>query len=547
MVSLREAANSGCGLYVKNGEVRLTGNGKFNVRTEAFSGYGAYAINSIVEVTNATGGEGYYTSGIDNTRGEVTVYGNVTSGMAGVRCFGHDTKATVTIYGDLTCSYPSAVGIEVGTINGPNDISLVTVDGKVTASKFAKIYDVTKNPTDFVFPTTKPGYITYSLNSRGGYATLWVKNPEALSYTVSFEANGGTPAPKTQTVPEGAAAYQPADMIKEGYTFMGWYVNTEFTGEPYDFNSPMASDMTLYANWMLTPTKYIVSFVANGGSPAPAPQTVAKGSAAVQPIGMARSGYDFGGWYTNADCTGTPYLFGTVVNSDIVLYAKWTVTPVKYTVSFVANGGAPAPAAQTVAQGSAALQPAGMTRSGYDFGGWYTNASFTGTPYLFGTAVNANFTLYAKWTVTPKYMVSFVANGGSPAPVAQTVDKGGCAVAPSGMSKVGYVFDGWYTSDKLNGKAYVFSTSVSGNLTLYAKWNAAPPRYTVSFVANGGSPAPVSQMVDKGGTAVAPQVMLREGYAFDGWFTSDKLNGKAFSFSTGISSDLVLYAKWVKK
>ena len=68
-----------------------------------------------------------------------------------------------------------------------------------------------------------------------------------------------------------------------------------------------------------------------------------------------------------------------------------------YTVTFNANGHGTAPAAQTVSQGSKATQPAAPTATGYTFGGWYTDANCTNA-FDFNTAINANITLYAKWT-----------------------------------------------------------------------------------------------------------------------------------------------------
>lgn len=77
-----------------------------------------------------------------------------------------------------------------------------------------------------------------------------------------------------------------------------------------------------------------------------------------------------------------------------------TATPPTYTVTFNANGHGTAPAAQEVIQGNKATQPAAPTATGYTFGGWYREAGCTNA-FDFNTAINANITLYAKWTATP--------------------------------------------------------------------------------------------------------------------------------------------------
>lgn len=89
------------------------------------------------------------------------------------------------------------------------------------------------------------------------------------------------------------------------------------------------------------------------------------------------------------------------------------------------------------------------------------------------------------WTWTQLCDVAFNANGGSAVP-AQTVTAGKTASKPANPSRSGYTFGGWYT-DKALTKAYSFSTNVSDDLTLYAKWtkNAAPA--TAKGLAKGKS------------------------------------------------------------
>ena len=87
-----------------------------------------------------------------------------------------------------------------------------------------------------------------------------------------------------------------------------------------------------------------VTFDANGHGTAPAVQTVNSGETATEPTAPTESGWTFGGWYTEAECT-TKFDFSTTITSDITLYAKWTeesVTPpvpTTHTVTFESNGG----------------------------------------------------------------------------------------------------------------------------------------------------------------------------------------------------------------
>ena len=73
-------------------------------------------------------------------------------------------------------------------------------------------------------------------------------------------------------------------------------------------------------------------------------------------------------------------------------------------------------------------------------------------------------------------------------------------------------------------------------------------RYTVTFDANGKDAAiPDSQRVKEGKTATEPSTKPQcKGYTFGGWFT-DAACTKAYDFSSSVTADMTLYAKWVKK
>ncbi|MCL2879331.1 MAG: InlB B-repeat-containing protein, partial [Treponema sp.] len=145
-----------------------------------------------------------------------------------------------------------------------------------------------------------------------------------------------------------------------------------------------------------------VSFEANGGTPAPKPIIVKQGGIVKAPANMTKTGFYFWGWYTESACINQWSFKGNIVTDDMTLYAKWdgNVPPAVFTVTFVANSGIPAPVTQTVTQGGKIIPPAYMTRTGYSFSGWYMDAAFT-IPWNFtGDTVTGNVTLQAKWTKT---------------------------------------------------------------------------------------------------------------------------------------------------
>ncbi len=147
-----------------------------------------------------------------------------------------------------------------------------------------------------------------------------------------------------------------------------------------------------------------------------------------------------------------------------------------YKVTFSSNGGSGV-ASQSVTSGKKVTKPADPTKGGYTFKGWYSDSALT-KAYDFSSAVRSNLTLYAKWAAN-SYTVTFNANGGSSVK-AQTVQYGGKVGKPSDPTRSGYAFKGWY-SDKGLTKAYNFSTAITGNLTLYAKWEAKQAGAPTSF------------------------------------------------------------------
>ncbi|HFH9939883.1 TPA: InlB B-repeat-containing protein [Streptococcus suis] len=124
-------------------------------------------------------------------------------------------------------------------------------------------------------------------------------------------------------------------------------------------------------------------------------------------------------------------------------------------------------------------RPSGVD-SDYEWKGWYTDSNLT-EAYTFDKMPSNNFVLYAKW-VAPNMTVSFDLNGGEgTAPETQTVEKKKTATVVADPTRAHYDFDGWFTA-KEGGERYVWSKPVTENITLYARWNPQPLKYTVKYV-----------------------------------------------------------------
>lgn len=174
------------------------------------------------------------------------------------------------------------------------------------------------------------------------------------------------------------------------------------------------------------------------------------------------------------------------------------------------------------------------TKENYTFAGWYNgNEKFD-----FTTVPTGDVTLVAKWDIN-QYTVKFVSEHGSFKD--QTIEYGKLIETDKlTIPEVeGYTFDGWYTEDNTK---FDFTQPIKSNTTVYAKWTAND--YEVSFITEHGK-TPTSQNVKYNGTADDPGKLKEEGYTFVGWY-ADAAHTTEFKFSTPITGDTKVYAKWEK-
>ena len=249
--------------------------------------------------------------------------------------------------------------------------------------------------------------------------------PVVTTYTLTYDANGGTGAPAAQT---GASEYVISSTVpvRDGYKFLGWAFNANASTASCvgGANITLSSDTVLYAVWekVGTPsgaTTFTLSYNANGGTGAPAAQTGAS-EYVISSTVPVRDGYKFLGWAFDKNASSAACVGGAniTLTYDVVLYAVWeknaTPPPVvtTYTLSYNANGGSGAPAAQSGAT-SYTISSAVPVRSGYKFLGWSTSASATSASYTAGKTISLtkNTTLYAVWQVvateTGKYVCPY--------------------------------------------------------------------------------------------------------------------------------------------
>ena len=151
--------------------------------------------------------------------------------------------------------------------------------------------------------------------------------PALDSYTISYNANGGSGAPPSQTKWYGTTLkLSTTKPTRTGYSFQGWGTSSTTTTVSYAAGANYTNNaaITLYAVWKAN--TYTVSYNANGGSGAPSNQTKTYGVAlTLSSTKPTRTNYNFKGWGKSASSTTVSYAAGVsyTENAAIILYAVW--------------------------------------------------------------------------------------------------------------------------------------------------------------------------------------------------------------------------------
>ena len=392
---------------------------------------------------------------------------------------------------------------------------------------------------------------------------------------------------------------------RKGYTFAGWYTQSNGTGTKYDPGSNYAADqnggtVNLYAKW--TPWTYNIKYDQNVKSTSssktvtdmPAAQTKTQEiDVTLSSMTPKRNGYIFAGWSTSANGS-VEYKPGSRFTKDldsngasITLYAVWT--PWKHTIHYNSNIPTNAPTGTTTVSNMPGDQTKTFdeklmissnkpTRKGYNFAGWSTSANGNvvyqpGAEYK-NDQNGGTVTLYAKWTAwkhTVTYDKNVPANSkktdvkNMPGNQTKIYDQN-LTLRPNVPTRIGYTFAKWTTNKDGTGTAYQPGSQYSynrdsdgGTVTLYAVWT--PWKYTVRYdknvPANSSSQTVSNMPADQTKTeevvlTLSSNKPNRNGYIFNGW--QAQINGKAVDYQPGAKlsydvddkdgSTIILKAQW---
>lgn len=179
----------------------------------------------------------------------------------------------------------------------------------------------------------------YTTNAAQKFWAVWQIN----TYTISYNANGGSGTTASQTKNYGATITVRANSFtRTNYVFKNWNTKADGSGTTYVANQTQYStnaNLALYAQWY---APYTVSYNANGGSGAPSAQTKIYGQTLTLSSTIpTMANHDFLGWATSSTATSATYCTGTnhttnntySTNAALSLYAVWKVSHANPTIS----------------------------------------------------------------------------------------------------------------------------------------------------------------------------------------------------------------------
>jgi uncharacterized repeat protein (TIGR02543 family) len=392
----------------------------------------------------------------------------------------------------------------------------------------------------------------------------------ASSFTITYSGNGSTAgaAPSNGTFTTGEAfstATNSGNLVKTGYTFIGWNTSAAGTGTTYAENGTLttAENIVLYAKWSIVSPTITFNQGAATTTPSVFPSNTSAefGSLYTLPIVdtstvISSVNYIFTGWSDGVATynTNQTYRMGT---SKVVFTAQWVAL---FDVTYIYGNGVTADTKDSECiTGSLCTdnQPitttASPSRTGYTFTHWIDQSGTTVAGNAAYTVSDGHYVLRAVWAPLP-FTLSFDENGGSSTQPSITNKNIGELVSlpiPT-FTRPGYTFGGW-TNNSITYPGGGTFTVGAADVSFTATWIGNTN--TITYNGNGatGGTAPVNGSYISGNSTPYTVsgntgTLVKSGFTFDNWYTtSTGSSGTAYTAGSGTlttTSDLVLYAKW---
>ena len=396
------------------------------------------------------------------------------------------------------------------------------------------------------------------------------KSPPQGGWTAIFNLNDGSGevhriqlAPGENSIPEDM---WPEDPTRPDHFFMVW---NDGSGNEFIKAAQITRNITLWAHWLeIQPADeyFLVTFDKDNDdkdsfNASPRLMYVVHNTVIDEddlPAPPVRTGFIFSGWFTSTGGGGSEFKAGSTVTTDIKVFAHWAA--IIHTVTFNKNNNDPGstdsiPSREYVTFPQITVNPLPAIipdRDGYTFNGWNTQADGNGSIFNETTRVASNITVYAQW-IADTFTVKFDKNGGDTEanPSTKTVTFPATTVGsmPLEPTRTGHIFTGWNTAAAGIGTAFITTTPVIADITVYARWDEVQTgSFTVIFNKNTTDPGsidavPHTMVVTPPADTIAhlPEAdPVWPGYIFNGWTHDDN----PFDDTTTVNGNITVYAQW---
>jgi uncharacterized repeat protein (TIGR02543 family) len=401
------------------------------------------------------------------------------------------TTTTTTIRQQWTIAFDANGGIgQMNSLIAYIDETIILPDCDFTAPSYQKFHNWNTNADGSGIAYTIGQNISNLTVQGSSFVTLYAQWIDKAAHIIHYYNTKGVEIPTDKQSFLERYEVELSNISAIGWIFDGWY-DQEVGGTKVEgwAAGTYTDNVTLYGHW--TAETYQITYkdmndetfsgTMNGEPTTHAYDTV---TALVSPT---KTGYNFGGWYMDSNCSGTSIteIGETAITANTTLYAKWDI--VTYNITYqnenaVNNNVSSYKVTDTVTLSN-------LTRTGYTFGGWYEvsngNVSDTSTDG-WGVGRTGAVTLQAQWTANT-YTVTLFNDGDIIGDTNLTATFDNVLPALQNLpSKIGYSFIGYYTATNGTGIRYINKNgegcktwNLVGNTTLYAAWIPAEVNYTV--------------------------------------------------------------------
>ena len=382
----------------------------------------------------------------------------------------------------------------------------------------------------------------------------WVYSENvARSYKIEYVLNGGTNNSANPVYYYGQDLSGLKNPSRTGYEFTGWqYDSITLPIVNIKIPSIKSDKVTITATWKAVP--YKIAFNGNGSSAGSMSTLKATYDSTIKLTYNAfkRTGYSFKAWNTKSNGSGTSYSDGASVknltskkDATATLYAQWKANT--YTVAFNGNGATSGSIeSKSVAYGSSVNLPKNtFKKTNYVFNGWNTASDGSGMAYADGASIQnltatdgAVITLYAQWKLPsdPSEPVD-PDNPTDPTDPTEPVDPDN----PTDPTDPTEPVDPDNPTDPTDPTEPVDPDNPTDPTD-----PTEPVTYTMTLNPNGGSVSTKTKTVTYGVVYGTLPIPVRDGYTFDGWWTTKNTGGKKVTATTVCkdTADFMLYARW---